>query len=92
MGVWAILLGVGPLERGRLHYTTWYGQPMFAPFAILIGLLMLTMAILGRRIGGRRSLSNHAVRSRSSRHSTGAVKHGNLERVQEVQSGAHVRR
>jgi hypothetical protein len=45
----ALLVGGGTLTRltGKLHYSNYWGGNVFAPFAIVVGLILLFMAILG---------------------------------------------
>jgi hypothetical protein len=39
--------------RGDLHYTNWFGELVFAPFAILFGLLMIFGALFKPEMLGR---------------------------------------
>jgi quinol-cytochrome oxidoreductase complex cytochrome b subunit len=41
-----ILGGVAALKEGRIHYANYWGGVVFAPFAIVLGLFLLSMAIL----------------------------------------------
>jgi hypothetical protein len=41
MGLLFIAMGTLPLLRGKTHYENYWGGPVFAPFAIFIGLLFL---------------------------------------------------
>jgi|GraSoi_2013_60cm_1033757.scaffolds.fasta_scaffold62944_2 hypothetical protein len=41
LGLMLIGMGVLNLLAGRLHYRNYWGAPVFAPFAILIGTLVL---------------------------------------------------
>ena len=49
-GVGLTVLGIGVLDlfAGRLFYISWIKQPVFAPFAVLVGLLVLYMALSRR--------------------------------------------
>jgi len=40
-----ILAGVAALQSGRLHYPNYWGGPVFAPLAIVIGVLGLILVI-----------------------------------------------
>lgn len=40
-------MGAGTLLLGRLHYRSWWHDPVFAPFALIVGALTLFMAIKG---------------------------------------------
>ncbi len=46
-----MLIGMGALNllAGRLHYRNYWGAPVFAPFAILIGTLVLIGAFSYRK-------------------------------------------
>jgi hypothetical protein len=51
-----VILGWGLasiLQRGDLHYTNWFGELVFAPFAILLGLVMILSALFKPEILGR---------------------------------------
>ena len=37
--------GVGTLVARRLHYPNWFGEPVFAPFAVFIGALLVLLAL-----------------------------------------------
>jgi hypothetical protein len=54
VGVLAVGLGLLALLSGHLHYANWWGGPVFAPFAILVGLILLGIAIYGRTIKAKR--------------------------------------
>ena len=41
------------LWRGDLHYTNWFGQLVFAPFAILLGSAMILAALFKPEVLGR---------------------------------------
>jgi hypothetical protein len=49
IGVVLLLSGFGTLGRGNLFYQDWRGLNVFAPFAILIGLIALGFALVGFR-------------------------------------------
>jgi hypothetical protein len=38
-------LGVVTLLQGRLHYQNWWHAPVFAPFAVIVGALIVFVAI-----------------------------------------------
>jgi hypothetical protein len=42
-------LGVVTLLQGRLHYQNWWHAPVFAPFAVIVGALIVFAAIKGGR-------------------------------------------
>jgi fumarate reductase subunit C len=44
-----ITLGIGALFNGHLEYRNWWGGFVFAPFAIVIGLFALLIAIFSTR-------------------------------------------
>lgn len=44
LGLTVVLLGVGALSRGDLHYPNYWGGAVFAPFAIAIG---VAFAVVG---------------------------------------------
>lgn len=54
-GAWSgranyFLLGLGTLLRGHLEYPNYWGGAVFAPFAILVSLLVIVVAVVqGRR-------------------------------------------
>jgi hypothetical protein len=48
-----LCLGVSTLLKGQLHYANYWGGAVFAPFAILIGVLGIYVAIVSRRKQGR---------------------------------------
>jgi hypothetical protein len=53
------------LWRGDLHYRNWIGELVFAPFAILFGLVILFGALFKPAILGRPSMqSKHGKSSR----------------------------
>jgi hypothetical protein len=39
--------------RGDLHYSNWFGEPVFAPFAIIFGLIIVVGALFKPEILGR---------------------------------------
>ena len=39
--------------RGDLHYSNWFGEPVFAPFAIIFGLIIVAGALFKPEILGR---------------------------------------
>jgi len=46
VGLSALGLGLGPiLSKGNLFYTNWFGELVFAPFAIIFGLLIIWGAL-----------------------------------------------
>lgn len=44
-----IAAGAGSLAKGRFAYRNFYGQPVFAPYAIMIGLGLVFALLLWRR-------------------------------------------
>jgi hypothetical protein len=44
VGLGLIATGIINLVRGRLHYLTYWHAPVFFPFLILIGILVLAVA------------------------------------------------
>ena len=53
LGVVVISLGTLTLASGRLHYSNWWGGQVFAPFAIVGGMIALTAAIRGKPFKGK---------------------------------------
>jgi hypothetical protein len=51
MGLMSIAMGTLPLLRGKTHCENYWGSPVFAPFAILIGLLFLVGVFTHSRKG-----------------------------------------
>jgi hypothetical protein len=51
VGLWIFILGFGTLLLGYLHYRNYWGGAVFAPFALLIGVIAVAFAV---RIGRRR--------------------------------------
>ncbi len=49
VGLGLIASGIINVMRGRLHYLTYWGAPMFFPFLILIGVVVLAAAFTGAR-------------------------------------------
>jgi len=53
MGIWlgVVLLGLGlfTLFNGKLQYSNYWGGPVFAPFAVLIGVLGIYVGIVSLR-------------------------------------------
>ena len=41
LGIVLIVLGVASLNTGNLHYSNYRGAPVFAPFVILVGSLLI---------------------------------------------------
>jgi hypothetical protein len=41
IGIGAIVFGAGSLGIGNLHYTNAHGEAVFAPYAIVIGALLI---------------------------------------------------
>jgi len=48
MGCLIGLWGFGTLYASRLYYSNWFGEMVFAPFAALIGLACVGLAIFGQ--------------------------------------------
>ncbi len=48
MGCLIGLWGFGTIYAGRLHYSNWFGGMVFAPFAALIGVASVGIAIFGK--------------------------------------------
>jgi hypothetical protein len=42
-------LGILTLLQGKLQYQNYWHAPVFAPFAVCLGILILIVAIMGRR-------------------------------------------
>jgi hypothetical protein len=51
VGFWIFILGFVTLLLGRLHYINYWGGAVFAPFALLIGVIAIVFAIPIRRRG-----------------------------------------
>jgi hypothetical protein len=49
LGLMLVGMGTLNLSAGRLHYRNYWGAPVFAPFAILIGVLVLIGAFTYRK-------------------------------------------
>ena len=49
VGLWIFILGFVTLLLGRLHYRNYWGGAVFAPFALLIGVIAVAFAIRIRR-------------------------------------------
>src|SRR4051812_26226665 len=47
VGLMFIGFGLRALLNGRLHYTNWWGLPVFAPYAIIVAILVLAIACYG---------------------------------------------
>jgi hypothetical protein len=45
VGIGAVILGAGSLGLGNLHYTNTQGEAVFAPFAIVIGALLILVTL-----------------------------------------------
>ena len=45
MGIVIISLGSRTLTQGKLHYSNWWGGAVFAPFAIIVGAMVVVVAI-----------------------------------------------
>jgi hypothetical protein len=52
VGFWIVILGATTLLLGRLHYANYWGGAVFAPFALIVGVLAIVLAI---RIHARRN-------------------------------------
>jgi hypothetical protein len=44
LGLVFMATGMLTLLQGKLHYSNYWGAPVFAPFAILIGILLVVFA------------------------------------------------
>jgi hypothetical protein len=44
-GLAIIGFGAAPLQRGHLFSTNWFGELIFAPLAILLGLMVIMFAL-----------------------------------------------
>ena len=49
LGFMVLCFAGGALSRGSLHYSNWWGVPVFAPFAIVVAILAFVAALLWRR-------------------------------------------
>jgi hypothetical protein len=49
VGLWIFILGFVTLLLGQLHYKNYWGGAVFAPFALLIGVIAVAFAIRVRR-------------------------------------------
>lgn len=49
MGVLILCFGVATLMKGKLQYPNYWGGPVFAPFAILVGVLGIFVGIVSVR-------------------------------------------
>ena len=46
VGLSLVLTGVAVLPRGRLHYQNYWGGSVFAPVALVVGLMALVMVVV----------------------------------------------
>lgn len=53
LGFVFVVTGVLNLLMGRLQYRNYWGAPVFTPFAIFIGILLVTAGLLGGAKGNR---------------------------------------
>jgi lipid-A-disaccharide synthase-like uncharacterized protein len=49
VGLWIFILGFVTLLLGQMHYKNYWGGAVFAPFALLIGVIAVAFAIRVRR-------------------------------------------
>jgi len=57
VGLSILGMGLGPiLKRGSLFYTNWFGELVFCPFAILVGLVIIWVALFKPEILDRRRM------------------------------------
>jgi hypothetical protein len=49
LGLMLIATGMLSLLTGKLHYRNYWGAPVFAPFAIFVGLLTMIVAFVVRK-------------------------------------------
>jgi hypothetical protein len=49
MGVLVMGFGAVTLLSGKLHYQNYWHGPVFAPFALFVGMLIIVVAIKGKR-------------------------------------------
>jgi hypothetical protein len=49
MGVLVMGFGAVTLLSGKLHYQNYWHGPVFAPFALFVGVLIIVVAIKGKR-------------------------------------------
>jgi hypothetical protein len=47
-----IWLGWFTLASGKLHYRNWWGGPVYAPFAIIAGIIAAVAAVRGKPFRG----------------------------------------
>jgi fumarate reductase subunit C len=48
-GTVVLLFAVGAFAQGHIYYQNWWRGNVFAPFAVIVGLLSLSIALFGRR-------------------------------------------
>ncbi len=49
IGVVICGFGALTLAAGKLHYANWFHSPVFAPYAVIVGLMVIAIAIYGVR-------------------------------------------
>ena len=57
-GATIIGVGIGPLRHGRLSYENWWGGLVFAPFAIIFGIIIVLGALFKPAIFGKATKQN----------------------------------
>jgi hypothetical protein len=45
LGIGAVILGAGSLGLGNLHYANTQGEAVFAPYAIVVGALLILVVL-----------------------------------------------
>ena len=45
VGVTLVIFGAITLKSGQLHYSNYWGSPVFAPISIVVGLAIILLAI-----------------------------------------------
>jgi len=53
VGLMIVGFGVLTLMSGFPHFTNWWGAPVFAPFALVVGVLFFVAAFRPRASSGR---------------------------------------
>jgi membrane protein implicated in regulation of membrane protease activity len=61
-GIMILWFGIATITAGKLHYPNWWGGAVFAPFAIIVGTIMVIAAIRGKPFRSWRGVNPAAQR------------------------------